>query len=176
MHSHRSGYPCRKAKHENLLHSEPSNPSHLISVFSHQSQQRQSRSPERQRSPDGLHPRGIRRGRPLGILRNDTRLRDPHTRQIVLIARRYSAVPGRGGGFGQDGLQVVGGIDVYLFKDGGGDGGLQGGEDGGVFRLLGQGGEVGFEVVEDVGGLRSSGISKGKMRGTGEGREVPGRR
>ena len=123
------------------------------------SQQRQPSRSHRQRRPNDLSPRCLRGRRPRRVLGDNTRLRNAHARQVVLIRCGYSAVPARRSRTGYDGIEVVGWVGFDFLEDGLRDGGFEGVEDGGVFGLGGQGGEVGFEVVEDVGGLERGGLA-----------------
>lgn len=127
--------PFQSLKPHSLHH-----PQHTLTP----SQQRQPRSSHRQRRPNNLSPRRLRRRRPRRILRDNTRLHNTHTRQVVLIGRGYSAVPARRSSAGYDGVEVVGWVGFDFLEDGFRDGGFEGVEDGGVFGLGGQGREVGF--------------------------------
>lgn len=62
-------------------------------------------------------------------------------------------------------MEVVREIVFYFVEDGVGEGGLEGGDDGGVFGLLSQGGKVSFKVVEDMGSLRVDKVRGGKSGG-----------
>lgn len=114
---------------------QPTNQPTNHSMHPPPSQHRKPSSPDRQRSHNNLRARRLGRRRPLRILRNDTRLRSAHARQVILIRRRYSAVPARLCRPRYDGLEVVRGVGFHLVEDGFRDGGLEGLEDGGEFGL-----------------------------------------
>ena len=59
------------------------------------SQQRKPGSSHYQRGPNNLHPRPIRRRRPLGNLTRNARLGGPDARQVTHITRRHRADPTR---------------------------------------------------------------------------------
>lgn len=123
-----------------------------MAVVSDSSQQRKPSSPHRQRSPDNLHPRAIRRRRPRSSLSDNARLRSPNAREVTNVAGRHRTDPARLCPGSQNGAQVVRWVVLDLVEYGGWHGGCERLDGGAEFWLRFEGGKVIFDRSDDLGG------------------------